>query len=129
MSSNIDTNISNYTLLELMAIVGLEDLDSDDITTKTDFYIQKYKKNDPTLATFFQSIQTKLLQYENNRSSKEDENNNADENENEDDTNLNVQTENWYTNEYQIQPNNNLCYVNSSISCRNFNLYNSICQI
>ena len=49
MSSNIDTNISNYTLLELMAIVGLEDLDSDDITTKTDFYIQKYKKNDPMI--------------------------------------------------------------------------------
>lgn len=105
MSSNIDTNISNYTLLELMAIVGLEDLDRDDINTKTDFYIQKYKKNDPTLATFFQSIQTKLLQYENNSSSKKNENNNADENE--DDTNLNVQTENWYTNEYQVQPNNN----------------------
>ena len=63
MSSKIDTDISNYTLAELMVIVDLDDLDPDDIIRKTVFYIEKYRSTDPNLSTFFQSIQDELLRY------------------------------------------------------------------
>ena len=32
---NIDTNVSNYTISELMAISGIQDIDQDEITSKT----------------------------------------------------------------------------------------------
>ena len=35
MSSKIDTDVSNYTLEELMAIVGLDDLDPEEIIKKS----------------------------------------------------------------------------------------------
>ena len=34
MTSTVDTNVSNYTLTELMAIAELDDLDPDEITKK-----------------------------------------------------------------------------------------------
>lgn len=61
--TSIDTNVSNYTLSELMAIVELSDLDPTHIVEKTFYYIEKYKNSDPKLSTFFQSIQSQLLQY------------------------------------------------------------------
>jgi hypothetical protein len=61
-TSNIDTNIDNYTTSELMAIVGVNDMDQDEIQTKTNNLINKFKTRNPTLAVFFQEIQTQLLQ-------------------------------------------------------------------
>jgi hypothetical protein len=61
--TSIDTNVSNYTLSELMAIVELDDLDPTSIMNSTEPLINKYKNNNPTLSTFFQGVQSQLLQY------------------------------------------------------------------
>lgn len=61
--SSLDTNVENYTLSELMAIVELEDLEPQDIIENTNYYIRKYKNKNPQLAVFFKEIQSQLLQY------------------------------------------------------------------
>lgn len=61
--TSIDTNVSNYTLSELMAIVGLNDLDPTSIMNATSPYVEKYKNSNPTLSTFFKGIQSQLLQF------------------------------------------------------------------
>jgi hypothetical protein len=61
--TSIDTNVSNYTLSELMAIVEIDDLNTKDIIENTNFYIKKYNKKDPLLAVFFKKLQSELLQY------------------------------------------------------------------
>lgn len=61
--TSINTNVSDYTLSELMAIVELEDLNHDDIIENTNYYIRKYKTKNPTLSVFFKEIQSQLLQY------------------------------------------------------------------
>ena len=61
--ATIDTNVSNYTLSELMAIVELEDLETQDIIENTNYYIRKYKSKNPQMAIFFKEIQSQLLQY------------------------------------------------------------------
>ena len=61
--TSIDTNVSNYTLSELMAIIQVEDLNPDEIVQNTDYYIKKYKTKNPKLAVFFQEVQSQLLQY------------------------------------------------------------------
>jgi hypothetical protein len=69
MTSNvdsIDTDVSNYSLSELMAIVGINgqyDFTPDNIENKTNYYINKYKGTNPQLSSFFLDIQTQLLQY------------------------------------------------------------------
>jgi hypothetical protein len=79
--TSIDTNVSNYTLSELMAIVGLNDLDPSEITEKTNKQINRFKGKKPELSVFFQAIQSELLQYADGI--KEDD---EDDNEDEDDT-------------------------------------------
>lgn len=61
--TSIDTNVDNYTLSELMAIVNLNDLDPPEIMKATYPYIEKYKNTNPKLASFFQDMQSQLLQY------------------------------------------------------------------
>ena len=64
--STIDYNTDNYTITELLAILGLDDPDTDQIIETTNNYIDRFSpsgENQPTLVNFFQSIQTKLLQY------------------------------------------------------------------
>ena len=64
--SNPDYNIDNYTITELLAIVGLDDPDSTEIMDATNNYIKRFSpegENQPQLVNFFQSIQTKLLRY------------------------------------------------------------------
>jgi hypothetical protein len=60
---DVDTNISNYSLTELMAIVEIDDLVPEDIVENTNYYIKKYKVKNPKLAVFFQEVQSQLLQY------------------------------------------------------------------
>ena len=73
---NIDTNVSNYTLSELMAIVEVEDLNFDSILENTNYWIKKYKNKNPSMSIFFKEIQSQLLQYaqglENENDSDED---------------------------------------------------------
>jgi hypothetical protein len=61
--TSIDTNVSNYTLSELMAIVELNDLEPSEITEKTNKQITRFKSKNPELSVFFQAIQSELLQY------------------------------------------------------------------
>ena len=64
--STIDYNVDNYTIPELLAILGLDDPDSDEIIETTNSYINRFSSsndNQPQLVNFFQSIQTKLIQY------------------------------------------------------------------
>jgi hypothetical protein len=106
MTSNvdsIDTDVSSYTLSELMAIIGIteqEDLTSKNIENKTNYYINKYKTSNPTLSTFFLDIQSQLLQYSselNDTSNKEDATYPAGE----------AQTQNWYQNQALKQSDQN----------------------
>jgi hypothetical protein len=66
MASNIDTNVSNYSLSELMAIVELQDLEPNEIVTQTNKYINQFKTSNPKLSTFFMEIRSQLLQYATN---------------------------------------------------------------
>jgi hypothetical protein len=61
--TSIDTNVSNYTLSELMAIVELQDLDRDSIIKNTNELIKRFKGKKPELSVFFQGIQSQLLQF------------------------------------------------------------------
>jgi hypothetical protein len=61
--TSIDTNVSNYTMSELMAIVKLEDLDPTNIMNATTSFIEKFKETNPQLSVFFRDIQSELLQY------------------------------------------------------------------
>jgi len=63
--ANIDTNVSNYSLSELLEIVGIEDEDInyEEIKNKTNKLIKQFKTKNPELASFFKDIQEQLLQY------------------------------------------------------------------
>jgi len=64
--STPDLNVDNYTISELLGIIELDDPTSDDIINKTNYYIKDFsKKKNLELVNFFQSIQTKLLEYMN----------------------------------------------------------------
>jgi hypothetical protein len=64
--TDIDTNVSNYTLSELLTIVDIEneEIDKDEIIRKTNQFINKFKTKNPKLAVFFKDVQSQLLQYE-----------------------------------------------------------------
>lgn len=95
----MDYNVDNYTIPELLEILGLDDPDSNEILETTNNYIDRYSSsgdNKPQLVNFFQNIQTKLLQYMNEleKSGKDEEYSpNAE------------QTKKWF--EYQALPQSN----------------------
>jgi hypothetical protein len=95
--STINYNVNNYTISELLAIIGLDDPDTDDIIDTTNKYIQRFSsENQPQLVNFFQSIQTKLLRYMNDlENSAKDVEFSPDE----------KQTDDWYKNEVLPQSN------------------------
>jgi hypothetical protein len=63
--SGIDTDVNNYTIDELLSILNLDELNTDDIVKKTDELIARFNnENNTKLSRFFQDVQTKLLQYE-----------------------------------------------------------------
>lgn len=65
--STIDYNVDNYTVTELLAILGLNDPTINDIDKQTNKLIQRFKtENNAKLVLFFQQIQTKLNKYMNN---------------------------------------------------------------
>ena len=63
MTSNFDTNISSYTLSELMAISEINEMTPDEILIKTNKLIDKFKKTNPQISVFFKEVQSQLLQY------------------------------------------------------------------
>ena len=54
--TTINTNVSDYTLSELMAIVEIEDLTPEHIIENTNYYIRKYKIKNPILIVFFKKF-------------------------------------------------------------------------
>lgn len=68
MSGQIDTNVNNYTRPELLAILDLDDNANDQqIINASDKYIDKFtNENKSTLALFFQKIQDRLLESNDN---------------------------------------------------------------
>jgi hypothetical protein len=73
--TSLDTNVSNYTLSELLTIVELnnEDINEETILTKTNKLINKFKIKKPELSVFFKEIQSQLLQYVNGLESNEED--------------------------------------------------------
>lgn len=63
MLTNFDTEVKNYSIAELMAITGIEDLDEDEIRKETNMRINRFKTTNPVISVFFLEIQSQLLQY------------------------------------------------------------------
>lgn len=63
--TDFDTNVANYTLSELLTIVGIdgENVTETEITEKTDKLIQKFKQKNPRMSVFFKGVKSQLLQY------------------------------------------------------------------
>ena len=63
--TEIDTNVSSYSLSELLTIVNLdnEDVTKDEVIKNTNYFISKFKNKNPELAVFFEEVQSELLQY------------------------------------------------------------------
>jgi len=63
--ANVDTNVANYSLSELLDIVGIEndEIEPDMIKTKTNHLINRFKKSQPNLSFFFMDVQSQLLNY------------------------------------------------------------------
>lgn len=64
--TDFDTNVGNYTLSELLTIVGIEndDINEEAIMARTDNLIKQFKVKNPRLSVFFKGVQSQLLQYE-----------------------------------------------------------------
>ena len=61
--TTIDTNVSNYSLSELMTIIDVDNLDRETVIQNTNHYIKKYNEKNPILSSFFKDIQSQLLNY------------------------------------------------------------------
>jgi len=64
--TSFDTNVSNYSLSELLDISDItedEDVNYDTIKEKTDKLIKQYKNKNPEIAIFFKNVQIQLLKY------------------------------------------------------------------
>jgi len=61
--TSVDTDVSNYTLSELMAIIEVNDIDPEEIVKNTNTLISKFKNSNPQLSVFFMDVQSQLLQY------------------------------------------------------------------
>ena len=59
----MDTNIANYTLSELMAIIEVQELEPSEITKKTNKLINQFKASNPEVSAFFIELRSQLLQY------------------------------------------------------------------
>jgi hypothetical protein len=70
---DIDTNVSNYSLSELMTILNIDTINNDNVINSTNYYINKYKQKNPKLSNFFKEIQSQLLHYSNDLEEREDE--------------------------------------------------------
>ena len=64
MSNTIDTNVENYTVSELMTILGIAYPNEEDIIEETQKYIDKYdEEGNEELADFFENMRDVLIRY------------------------------------------------------------------
>jgi len=88
-TSNLVTNVDDYTIPELLAILG-EPSSTTQIIQTSNEYIDKYEnEGNEQMSKFFQDIQNKLLDYQNQVSNGTNSNNTSS---------LNSQTKNWWEN-------------------------------
>lgn len=60
----MDYNVDNYTISELLGILGLNDPDENEAISMTNKYIRKFtEEGNMQLVRFFQDVQTKLIDY------------------------------------------------------------------
>ena len=88
-TADIDTDISHYTISEMLQILDMDELDENEIIQKTDTYSDENASN-PSLSLFFQEMQSQLLQYMNSSSTPSQPQTSPD---------AEQQTSDWYTNE------------------------------
>ena len=108
-TTDLDTNINNYTVPEMLSILGLGNEPTDeDITNTTNTFINQANKSGNTdISNFFQDMQTTLLYYndgdgnggENDINDDDDDDENGDENNDDENAGDNGQAEKWYQNE------------------------------
>lgn len=60
-TSNFDSDVSNYTIEELMKISGIVKLNEKEIVSKTDALIDKFKITKPNISDFFVEVKEQLL--------------------------------------------------------------------
>jgi hypothetical protein len=90
----MDTNVLNYTIAELLAILEIDDpTDTYEIQDKTDKLIRKFEVTNPTLSFFFRSVQKRLLQ-NNNQNTGQYDNDDNDINDNDNNDNDNNDNDN-----------------------------------
>jgi len=64
MSSQVDTNINNYTVEELLTILDIDQPTQENVIEKTNQYIDKFDaENNEEMANFFSEMQDNLLDY------------------------------------------------------------------
>lgn len=62
--SNVDLDVDNYTVSELLLILGLTNPDAKEIRKESDKLIHRFQiENNPDMVAFFQNIEDKLLEY------------------------------------------------------------------
>ena len=63
--TDIDLNVGNYSLSELLTIIGIEDenITTENITARTNMLISKFKKKNFPLSVFFKEVQGQLNHY------------------------------------------------------------------
>lgn len=93
--TSVDTNITNYTIPELLTILDLDDVDKDEVIKKTNEYIDKFsKEKKQDMVFFFQKMQDVLLNYATElKNSKETSGPYS----------IKKQTDNWIKNQYLEQ--------------------------
>jgi|TARA_B110000093_G_scaffold183364_1_gene233970 hypothetical protein len=98
-STSLDTDINNYTIAELLTILNLteENVNNNNITSQTDYYINKFTKdNNVKMSDFFEQIQERLIDYIEDDVENDDDNNEKTKQDN-------AQATQWLKNEYLIQ--------------------------
>lgn len=63
--SSIDTNLSNYTVLDLVRLLGLEgkpEITDQDIIDATNMSIEQHQRANPGLAVFYKQVQQRLIE-------------------------------------------------------------------
>jgi len=90
--SSPDTNIEHYTIADLMTILDLDTLKSEQVISKTNHYIQQFEEEgNESMSHFFTDMQDRLIAYIEDPEADQDT----------------QQTNNWYTNQYLKQGDTN----------------------
>ncbi len=104
--NKVDTNVDNYTIDELVAILNLDDVTPENIKKVTENYINRFKKEkNGVMVTFFTDIQKRLLNYYFDLSKGEGKfiGNEYDNEPVHENKRVAGQTKEWYENEYLKQ--------------------------